>query len=147
MSTKPLSVDGLFAAVKDAERRRDEADAELKSLRPLLEAANLLRSHGVDLGAKAMTATLPPPAHSGVEAAKVGSRDAQVRQAIADLGRDVFTVPDLVKVCTVSNRSIKRAIDDMVTRREVEIVEPGYKRKATRYKLLSGDEEAEENRL
>ena len=59
--------------------------------------------------------------------------------------QSVFTTPDLDEhVPDLKRRSVKRVLDHFADQGLVEIVEQGYKRKPTKYRLLKGGDNGQE---
>lgn len=151
MVSKPTTIAELYDAHDDAIRQRDRWDGVAREYRALIEAAERLRTSGIELpGARSLPVRpkSPEPVHVGKEVEKLNHRDAVVLGAIMEKYRHtIFTVPDLDRMLkgAVKKRSIKRALDDMIRRGEVAEVEAGFKRKATKYRLLKQNQAEDTN--
>lgn len=139
MESGRRSISDLFASREAAARQRDEADAEVKRLDRLIEAVEFLKANGIEMPSfHVAPAPIVPRALSDSEAKRVSQRDREVLEAVRDNFPDTtFTVPELKPLLRITKRSIKRALDDMISRSEIILVEQGFKRKPTKYRLAT----------
>ena len=134
--------------VEDLQAEKKRLSDRLEYIDKLLEAAKLLMDEKVSLSGS----IVPPssvsgnisvhknlPVKSKQKNGQVEERDIAVKAIIARYGKRYFTGPDIMRATGLDRRRIKRALDSMIEKDKIKIIEVGFKRRPTKYQVVQMD--------
>lgn len=116
---------------------REQCLARIEQIDRVLEAVRVLATEDLIPTSDMVVVVVEEVSHKRLKRpGKVLARNRVVWKDIKNRGNRVFTVPGVARRTKIDKRRTKRAIDHFIEKGKVVISRPGYKSRATTYKLV-----------